>query len=70
MNHGIRRDGIRRGRNKKPKEEVKKHYLLRALIILRFSTIKPHTEKTTTPLTIKPSKTLKCKKGKKSSIGE
>jgi len=69
MNHGIRR-----WRNKKlskiTKRGGKKHYILRALLILRFSTIKPYTEKTTTPLTIKRLKTLECKKGKKSSIDE
>jgi len=49
MNHGIRR-----GRNKQLSKTTKRggqnHYLLRALLILMLSTIKPYTEKTTMPL--------------------
>ena len=67
--------GMRRGRNKQlngMKMNIKciqkrrsNHYLLRALLIFTFSTLKPYTQKPTTPLTIIPSKTLKCKKRKK-----
>jgi len=76
MNHGIRR-GCNKQLNgmemniKCIQKRRSKSLLLRALLILTFSTIKPYTQKPTTPLTIKPSKTQECKKRKKkSSIGE